>query len=247
MDAQEEVVRDINELAKAQKFMSLGAFAVSDDGNLLAYTTDNTGFRQFALAVKDLRTGKVLADHAERVGSVAWANDNKTVFYTVEDATTKRQYQLYRHTAGTTASDPLVYEEKDERFDVYATKTRSHAYVFLVSASHTTSEVRYISANEPQAEWKVMEPRKQDVEYYPDHNGDFFYFRVNDTGRNFRVVKAPVSHPGKANWKEVTPQRADVMLDDIDFFKDYYVLSERENGLPQIRVVDLASGGWRRI
>ena len=197
--------------------------------------------------MKDLRTGKVLVDHAERVGSVTWANDNKTIFYTVEDATTKRQYQLYRHTAGATASDPLVYEEKDERFDVYATKTRSHAYVFLVSASHTTSEVRYISANEPQAEWKIMEPRKQDVEYYPDHNGDFFYFRVNDTGRNFRLVKAPVSHPGKANWKEVTPQRADVMLDDIDFFKGYYVLSERENGLPQIRVVDLASGGWRRI
>ncbi|HKD73512.1 MAG TPA: S9 family peptidase [Candidatus Acidoferrum sp.] len=247
MDAPEEVVLDVNELAKGQKFMSLGAFAVSDDGDLLAYTTDNTGFRQFTLAVKDLRTGKVLADHAERVGSVTWANDNKTIFYTVEDATTKRQYQLYRHTAGTTASDPLVYEEKDERFDVYATKTRSHAYVFLVSASHTTSEVRYISANEPQAEWKIMEPRKQDVEYYPDHNGDFFYFRVNDTGRNFRLVKAPVSHPGKANWKEVTPQRADVMLDDIDFFKDYYVLSEREKGLPQIRVVNLASGAWRRI
>ena len=247
MDAPEEVVLDVNELAHGQKFMSLGAFAVSDDGNLLAYTTDNTGFRQFTLAVKDLRTGKVLVDHAERVGSVTWANDNKTIFYTVEDATTKRQYQLYRHTAGTTASDPLVYEEKDERFDVYAAKTRSHAYVFLASASHTTSEVRYISANEPQAEWRVMEPRKQGVEYYPDHNGDFFYFRVNDTGRNFRLVKAPVSHPGKANWKEVTPQRADVMLDDIDFFKDYYVLSERENGLPQIRVVDLASGASRRI
>jgi oligopeptidase B len=246
-DAPEEVLLDVNELAKGQKFMSLGAFAVSDDGNLLAYTTDNTGFRQFTLAVKDLRTGKVLADHAERVGSVTWANDNKTIFYTVEDATTKRQYQLYRHTAGTAASDPLLYEEKDERFDVYATKTRSHAYVFLVSASHTASEVRYISANEPQAEWKIMEPRKQDVEYYPDHNGDFFYFRVNDTGRNFRLVKAPVSHPGKANWKEATPQRADVMLNDIDFFKDYYVLSERENGLPQIRVVDLASGAWRRI
>src|SRR5215467_4004558 len=132
MDAPEEVVLDVNELAKGQKFMSLGAFTVSDDGNLLAYTTDNTRFRQFTLAVKDLRTGKVLADHAERVGSVTWANDNKTIFYTVEDATTKRQYQLYRHTAGTTASDPLVYEEKDERFDVYATKTRSHAYVFLV-------------------------------------------------------------------------------------------------------------------
>ena len=115
MDAPEEVLLDVNELAHGQKFMSLGAFAVSDDGNLLAYTTDNTGFRQFTLAVKDLRTGKVLVDHAERVGSVTWANDNKTIFYTVEDATTKRQYQLYRHTAGTTAGDPLVYEEMSRR------------------------------------------------------------------------------------------------------------------------------------
>ena len=161
MDAAEEVVLDINELAQRQKFMSLGAFVVSDDGNWLAYTTDNTGFRQYTLAVKDLRTGKVLGDQAERVGSVAWANDNKTIFYTVEDATTKRQYQVYRHTVGTTGSDPLMYEEKDERFEVYAYKTRSHAYVFVISGSHTTSEVRYIPADQPQAEWKVMEPRKQ--------------------------------------------------------------------------------------
>jgi len=247
MDATEEVVLDINELAQGQTFMSLGGFAVSDDGNLLAYTTDNTGFRQYTLAVKDLRTGKVLVDHAERVGSVAWANDNKTIFYTVEDATTKRQYQLYRHTVGTAGNDALVYEEKDERFFVYAYKTRSHAYVFLLSGSHTTSEVRYTNANEPQGEWRVMEPRKQDVEYYPDHNGEFFYIRVNDTGRNFRLVKTPVNYPGRVNWKEVTPQRPEVMLDDIDFFKNYYVLSEREKGLPQIRVVDLASGAWRRI
>jgi len=247
MDAAEEVVLDINDLAQGQKFMSLGAFVVSDDGNWLAYTTDNTGFRQYTLAVKDLRTGKALGDHAERVGSVAWANDNKTIFYTVEDATTKRQYQVYRHTVGTTGSDPLMYEEKDERFEVYAYKTRSHAYVFVISGSHTTSEVRYIPADQPQAEWKVMEPRKQDVEYYPDHNGEFFYIRTNDTGRNFRLVKTRVDYPGKVNWKEVTPQRNDVMLDDIDFFRNYYVLSEREKGLPQIRVVDLASGAWRRI
>src|SRR6516162_6912150 len=118
--APEEVVLDINELAKGQKFMALGAFGVSDDGNLLAYTTGNTGFRQFTLAVKDLRTGKVLADHAERVGSVTWANDNKTIFYTVEDETTKRSYRGYRHIVGTTGSDAPVYEEKDERFGVYA-------------------------------------------------------------------------------------------------------------------------------
>jgi oligopeptidase B len=247
LDAPEEVVLDVNELAKGQVFMSLGAFAVSDDGNLLAYTTDNTGFRQYSLAVKDLRTGKVLPDHAERVGSVVWANDSKTLFYTVEDEVTKRQYQLYRHTAGTAGSDSLVYEEKDERFEVEAGKTRSKAYILLISASATTSEARYIRADEPAAEWKLMEPRKQDVEYYPDHNGNFFYIRVNDAGRNFRLVKAPVADPRSQNWQEVVPHRPDVMLEETDFFKNYYVLYERENGLPQIHVTDLTSGKSRRI
>ena len=247
MDAPEEVLLDVNELAKGQIFMSLGEFEVSDDGNLLAYSTDNTGFRQYVLAVKDLRTGKTLPDHAERVGSVAWANDNKTFFYTIEDAQTKRQYRMYRHTAGTTGADALVYEEKDERFNVNVGKSRSKAYIFLVSASHTTSEARYVPADQPTAEWKVIEPRKQDVEYYPDHNGDFFYLRANDTGRNFRLVKAPVTDPRRANWQEVVPQRPDVMLRDVDFFKNYYVSYERQDGLPQIRVTDLQSGKSRRI
>jgi oligopeptidase B len=227
--------------------MSLGAFDVSDDGNLLAYTTDNTGFRQFTLAVKDLRTGKLLADHAERVDSIAWANDNKTIFYTVEDEVSKRSYRMYRHNVGTTGPDPLIYEEKDEKFDVFTGKTRSKAYLFLFSGSHTTTEVRYIPANQPQADWKVLEPRKQDVEYYPDHSGDFIYIRVNDTGRNFRLVKAPVSDPGSKNWQEVVPHRADVMLDDVDFFKNYYVLHEREKGLPQMRVCELRTAACRGI
>jgi oligopeptidase B len=246
LDAPEEVLLDINEMSKGQKFMSVAAYQVSDDGNLLAYSTDNTGFRQYTLAVKDLRTGKVLSDHAEKVGSVVWANDNKTLFYTVEDSA-KRQYRLYRHSLGTTGSDDLVYEEKDERFNVDAGKARSKAFIFLVSGSHTTTEVRYIPADQPMSEWKVIEARKQDVEYYPDHNGDFFYIRVNDTGRNFRLVKAPVSDPRKQNWQEVVAHRPNVMLDDTDFFKNYYVLYERENGLPQIRVSDLRSGQSRRI
>src|SRR5712671_4443605 len=144
LNAPEEVVLDVNELAKGQKFMSLGAYNVSDDGNLLAYTTDNTGFRQFTLAVKDLRTGKLLADHAERVDSVAWANDNKTIFYTTEDAVSKRSNQFYRHNVGTAGPDTLVYEEKDERFDIGVGKARSKTYLVLFAASHTTSEARYI-------------------------------------------------------------------------------------------------------
>ena len=247
MDSPEEVLLDINEMAKGRAFMSVSQVAVSPDGNLLAYSYDDTGFRQFMLAVKDLRTGKMLPDHAERVGSVIWANDNQTIFYTQEDAVAKRQYRLYRHTAGTDGGDTLVFEEKDERFDLEAIKTRSSAYIFAVSSSHTTSEARYIAADQPTAEFKVLEPRKQGVEYYPEHNGDSFYIRVNDTGRNFRLVKAPVADPGRKNWHEVTAQQSNVMLDDLEVFKNFYVSYERENGLPQIRVTDLRNGHSRRI
>jgi oligopeptidase B len=247
MDAPEEIVLDQNELAKGQVFMSVQAYMVSPDGNLLAYTYDNTGFRQYTLAVKDLRTGQTLADHAERVGSVVWANDNQTIFYTQEDAVAKRQYRLYKHTAGSAAEDPIVYEEKDERFELDAYKTRSQRFIFLVSASHTTTEARYIAANDPTQEWKVLEPRKQGVEYYPDSNAGFFYIRVNDTGRNFRLVQTPVTDPGSANWHEVVAQSPDIMLDDMDFFKNFAVFYERANGLPQIRVSDLRTGQSKRI
>ena len=247
MDAPEEVLLDVNELAKGQAFMSIAAFAVSPDGNQLAYSYDNTGFRQFTLAVKDLQTGKNLVDHAERVGSVVWANDNKTIFYSQEDAVSKRQYRLYRHTAGTAEADALVYEEKDERFDVSATKTLSQAYIFLLLTSHTTSEARYIPASDPTAEFKMIEPRKQGVEYYPDHNGDSFYIRVNDTGRNFRLVRTPVDDPASKNWHEVMAQNPDIMLDDLDLFKNFCVLYQRESGLPQIRVIDLRDGKSQKI
>ncbi|PYX96901.1 MAG: oligopeptidase B [Acidobacteria bacterium] len=246
MESPEEIVLDVNELAKGQSFMAVAAYQVSDDGNLLAYSTDNTGFRQYTLAVKDLRTGNLLSDHIEKTGSVAWGSDNKTLFYTVEDSA-KRQYRLYRHTVGTTGPDDLTYEETDARFSVEVFRTRSKAYLFLISGSHTTSEARFIPANQPAAEWKVIEPRKQDVEYYPDHNGYFFYIRANDTGRNFRLVKAPVNAPDRSNWQEVIPHRPTVMLDDTDFFKNYYVTYERENGLPQISVADLQSGKSHRI
>ena len=246
-DAPEEVILDVNQLAQGQAFMSVAAFAVSPDGNLLAYSYDNTGFRQYNLAVKDLRTGQTLSDHAERVGSVVWANDSQTVFYTQEDPVAKRQYRLYRHTVASPNPDTLVYEEADERFVIEAYKTRSEKFIFLISRSHTTSEARYLPAIDPEGGWKILEPRKQGVEYYPDHNADLFYIRVNDTGRNFRLVSAPITDPGKANWHEVMALNPDVMLDDTDFFKSFCVLYERESGLPQIRVIDLRSGKSKRI
>ena len=246
-DANEEILLDVNELAKGQAFMTVAAFAVSPDANLLAYTYDNTGYRQFNLAVKDLRTGQTLTDHAERVGSIVWANDNRAIFYTQEDAVSKRQYRLYRHTAGSSDPDTLVYEEPDEKFIVGAFKTRSQDYILMELRSHTTSEVRYIPAKDPAAGWKIIEPRKHGVEYYADHNADSFYIRVNDTGRNFRLVTAPVADPGSKNWHEVMAHNAAIMLDDIDLFKNFLVMYQRESGLPQIRIVDLRNGHSRRL
>jgi oligopeptidase B len=248
LEAAEEITLDQNELAKGQPFMSLGAYDVSDDGNLLAYSTDNTGFRQYKLRVRDLRTGKDSEVIADKVGSVVWANDNKTIFYTVEEEKTKRQYRLYRHELGAaTGNDGLIYEEKDERFNVGAGKSRSHKYIFLQVGSHTTSEARYLDASNPKGEWKLMVPRQQNVEYYPDHHGDQFLIRTNDKGRTFRLVSTPVSAPGKENWKEILPVRPDVMLNDIEVFEDFYTLVERENGLPQLTIVNFADGAKQRI
>jgi oligopeptidase B len=247
LDAPEQITIDQNELAKGEQFMAVGAYEVSDDGNLLAYSTDNTGFRQYNLHVRDLRTGKDLPDTAEKTGSVAWANDNQTIFYTVEDPA-KRQYRLYRHKLGaSSASDELVYEEKDERFDVSAGKSRSGKFIFMTLNSHTTSEVWYLEADHPEGKWKMIAPRTQDVEYYADHIGNDFYIRTNDKGRTFRLVSAPIASPEKKNWKEIVPVRPDVMISDFEPFQDFYVLVERENGLPQLTVVDLASGAKQRI
>ena len=240
LDAPEEIVLDLNELAKGEKFLGLGAFAVSDDGHLLAYSTDTTGFRQYTLHVKDLRSGQILPDQVEKTGSVAWANDNRTLFYTVEDAA-KRQYRLYRHHLETTRDDQ-IYEEKDERFNINVERSRSKAYLLLASGSHTTSEWRYLAAGEPVGEWKVILPREQDREYAVDHHGDQFFIRINDTGRNFRLVTASVSDPRKENWKEVVAHRPGVMLTGVEMFANYYVLLEREDGLPRIRVTDFGTG-----
>ena len=247
LEAAEQLTVDVNELAKGEKFMALGAYTISDDGNLLAYSTDNTGFRQYRLHLRDLRTGKDLPDTVEKTGSIVWAADNQTLFYTVEDPA-KRQYRLYRHKLGTdTKNDDLVYEEKDERFDLGAGRTRSRRYILLESGSHTTSEVRYLDAAIPSGEWKLIAPREQDIEYDAEHIGDQFYIRTNDKGRNFRLVTAPVSDPGKKNWKEIIPVRDSVMLSGVQGFQDFYVLVERENGLPQLTIVNLANGTKQRI
>jgi len=246
LDAPEEVVIDENELAKGQKFMSIGTFVPSDDGNLLAYSTDNTGYRQYTLQVKDLRTGQLFPERIERVNGVAWANDNKTFFYVTEDAVTKRSDKFFRHVLGADKSD-LVYEEKDELFDIGVGRSLDKAVIFVGAESKTSTEFRYIRANDPNGTLKVIIPRQPEHEYDVDYRNDLFYIRTNKGAKNFRIVTAPVNDPSEKNWKEFVAHRPEVKLDAISLFADHAVLSEWEHGLQQLEVLDFKSNKRNRI
>jgi oligopeptidase B len=244
--AEEEITLDLNELARGETFMALGAYEVSDDGRLLAYSTDTTGFRQYTLFVKDLETSEMRETVAERAGSAAWAADDRTLFYTVEEESTKRQYRLYRHALGDTTHD-LVYEETDLAFNVGVDRTRSREYLILGIDSLTTSEARFLPADRPRDEWSLLVARVPDQEFEVDHRGPEFFLRVNDTGRNFRLVRAPVADPGRERWQEVLPHRPDVMLEGFDLFRHHSVVFEREDGLPHVRITDLRTDEWHRV
>ncbi len=244
--AAEEVLLDENAMAEGLEYLRVGRFLPSDDGNLLAFTTDTTGFRQYRLQLKDLRTGAVTADVAERVTAIAWAADNRTLFYIQEDPVTKRWNKVFRHDL-LAGSPELIYEETDDLFDVYLYRSRSRAFVFLVSSSSTTSEVQFLAAQRPGDRLQSIAGRRDGHEYYADHSGDRFYIRTNDRGRNFRLVTAPVASPGEPSWAQVWNHREDVMLEGVDCFDRYYVMTEREKGVPYVRVADNRSGRSHRI
>jgi len=246
IEAPEEIVLDQNELAKGQKFMSVGTFVPSDDGNLLAYSTDNTGYRQYTLQIKDLRTGRLFPERIERVNGVVWANDNKTFFYVTEDAVTKRSDKFFRHVLGTDKTD-LVYEEKDELFDIATGRSRDKAVIFIESFSKTSTEARYLLAAEPNADLKVILPRQPEHEYDVDHRNKLFYIRTNKGAKNFRIVTAPVGDPSEKNWKEFIAHKPAVKLSAINLFADHAVLSEWENGLQQLEIVDFKTDKRHRI
>ncbi len=244
--APEHILLDINKLAEGKPFMAIGAVALSENDRLYAFTTDVTGFRQYTLQIKDLHAGKLRPVRRQRVTSVAWAADNTTLFYTTEDKVTKRSNQLWKHVLGQ-KRDTLLYEEKDERFRVHVHRTRSRAFVLLSSSSHTASEVRYLPANRPNGRWRLVLKRRANIEYDVDHHSDRFYLRINDTGRNFRLVCAPIANLKPENWQEIVPHRTDVMLEDIDLFQHYRVLHERDKGLAQFVITDLDSDATHRI
>ena len=245
----EELLLDLNLLAEGHSFLGLDSFEVSEDNHLLAYSTDTTGFRQYVLQVKDLRDGKTFPERFERVTSTAWASDNRTLFYTVEDETTKRSHRLFRHVLGSAEPDRLLYEEADERFRIGVERTRSGAFLLLTIASHTASEVRYLRADQPAGEFRLIAPREDNHEYYADHHpgltpnpsDGLFYIRTNSGGRTFRLMTAPVSDPRREFWREIIPNRPEVMVAAAEVFQTHLVLFEREGGLPYLRIVDLTA------
>jgi oligopeptidase B len=240
----EEILLDVNLLAEGQPFMAVGAMSVSPNDWLLAYSTDNTGFRQYTLHVRDLKTGKELADTAERVGSVVWAADSKTLFYSTEDEVTKRHDHIFRHRLGDPAEDDaVVYEEKDERFNLGVGKTRDGKYLLMEAGSHTTNECSYLDAETPGGVFLVIAPRADEQEYSVDHRDGLFYIRTNDVGKNFRVVTAPVDGGGRESWVELIPLDTDAPLEDFDIFSSFCVSSRRRLGLPTLTVTDISEDG----
>jgi oligopeptidase B len=246
LEGKEEVLLDLNELGQGRKFVGLGDFVVSDDQNLLAYTIDYVGYRQFTLYVKDLRTGATLPDTMERVDTVAWAADNQTLFLTTEDEVTKRANRAWRHTLGEKKFDPL-YEEKDETFRIGVKKTRDKKYLLLSARSADTTEVRYMKADQAKSDFTVFLPREKQHRYFLDHRENLFYIRTDKNAKNFQVFTAPEGDPSTKNWKIFIPQDKDVLVQDIDLFQDFAVAVEKSQALNRMRIFDFKSGTWRAI
>ncbi len=236
MAGEEQLTLDLNELAKGHQFLGLGLYKISDDGNLLLYSLDTTGFREYLGYVKNFQTGEVLPDAIGQVNSAEWSSDNKTIFYVKEDYA-KRPYRLHRHVLGT-SSDDVVYEEKDELYRVWVSRSNDRKYIFLYSESSITSEVRYLPSGEGEKEFTLLLAREEGHEYSVGHREGLFYIRTNKEAKNFRLVTAPVENPSPGNWKELVPHRTGIKLEDVALFKDHAVFSERENALNTLRVLD---------
>jgi oligopeptidase B len=242
----EVIILDQNEMAKGLKYYAIGAFSVSDDGNMLAFSTDSTGYRQYTLQFKDLRTGEVLPDKIERVTSLAWTSDNKTLFVGTEDDVTKRSDKIWKYALGDKAPTP-VFEEKDALFNSYLGRSLDKKVIMIASSAKTISEYRWIPADNPNADWKVVLPREVDHEYGVDHYEGSFYITTNKNAVNSKVVVTSMTDSNEKNWKEFISHNEKVKIEGVSFFKGQAVISERENGLEYLRIIDMKSKKSKRI
>jgi oligopeptidase B len=247
-DGPELVLLDENELAEGQDYFQLGVLAVSPDHLKLAYSADTTGGERYTLRIRDLESGRDMPDEIPNTYyGLAWSSDSGTVFYNRPDEA-MRPYQLWRHELGSDpAEDVCVFEEPDERFFLSVHRTRSGAFILLTLGSMVTSEAHVLAADDAEGEFRIVEPRRQGIEYWLDHRGDRFYLVTNDEAPNFRLMEAPVDSPGRLNWRELVPHREDVRLLGVDAFAGHLALYERAEALRRIRVVDPESAEGNEI
>ncbi len=246
LEAREEITLDLNALAAGHSFLGLGAYQISDDGNLLAYSLDTTGYRQYTLHVKDLRTGKDLAEAIPRVDDVEWATDNATLFYTTEDDVSKRHDKFWRHALGASDST-LVYQEKDELYDIGAARSNDRTFVFVASYSKSTTEWRAIRASAPASELAVIIPRSEGHRASVEHHGRDFYILTNRDAEDFKLVTTPDTEPQESHWKTIVPERAGIHLADISMFEKYAVLSGRGGGFSNLEILDLSTNALKSV
>lgn len=239
LDADEEILFDVNQLAEGFEYFQLGGLNISPNNKLAIFATDTVSRRQYFLRIKDLETGEILPDIIENTtGGSVWANDNKTIFYTKKDPSTLRSEKIFRHVLGTPATEDVeVFHEKDETFGTYVTKTKSNKYIVIGSYSTLSSEAQFLDADNPTGEFTLLQKREKDLEYSISHYKDHFYMLTNkDDATNFKLMKTPVHQTSKENWVDVIPHRKDTLLEDFSIFKEYLVLEERNNGLNKIRI-----------
>lgn len=239
LEAEEQILFNVNDMAKEYDYYQLGGLNVSPDNKLAVFATDTVSRRQYFLRIKNLETGNIYTDIINNTtGGSVWANDNKTIFYTKKDPITLRSEKIFRHVLGTpTSEDVEVYHEKDETFGVYVTKSKSKKYIIIGSYSTVSSEAQFLDADNPTGSLQMIQPRERDLEYSVSHFGDHFYILTNkDEATNFKLMKTPVSEPTKNNWVDVIPHREDTLLEDFSIFKEYLVLEERTDGLSKVRI-----------
>ena len=246
MDGAEEVLLDLNALAEGHPYLGVGAYAVSDDANWLAYSLDRTGYRVYTLHVKDLRTGELSSEAIERVGSVVWARDSRTLFYTTEHEVSKRSEKCWRHVVGAPESE-LVFDERDELFDLGLGRSRDKAMILLGSYAKTSREFRFLPADTPTAPFRLVTPRSEGHEYDVDHYEGRFYITTNRGAKNFRVATASPADPAETSWDAFIPHNPLVKIEELSFFQHHLVISERERGLTHLRVIDMRTRTSHRI
>ena len=239
LEANQEIIFDVNQMAKGFDYYQLGGLNISENNKLVVFATDTVSRRQYTLRVKNLETGEIYKDIIENTtGGSVWANDNKTIFYTKKNPVTLRSEKIFRHLLGTSASEDVeVFHEKDETFGTYVTKSKSNKFIIIGSYNTVSSEAQFLDADNPTGNFNMLQPRVRDLEYSVAHYENDFYLLTNkDSATNFKLMKTPINSSGKENWIDVIPHRKDTLLEDFSIFKDYLILEERSNGLNKIRI-----------